>query len=276
MEKTYKFTLPKDKEVECVIARIENGKVVVDVEFNRHFKPESGDVIVAKNGSILLYNGWHNPHFYCGFAILGVNQDSIVVDNRRAYLKVSAKGCRFATSEEKSAFLSRLEKECGKKWNEENNCLEDVFNPKDGDFLVGNTGIFICKIGEKDNQLYAYVGEDNGKVYVDVEGMIWALRSHCRYATTEEKSDFLVRLDKECHKRWNSETKQLEDIRWRNEKPGGVFYCIGPFANVMKNYDLFQSSDNNLYEVGNYFRTPEASQKVADQIKEIFKNSKSE
>lgn len=48
MKKTYKFTLPKEKEVECVIARVENGKVVVDVEFNRHFEPEAGDVIVAK------------------------------------------------------------------------------------------------------------------------------------------------------------------------------------------------------------------------------------
>lgn len=190
MRKTYKLTLPQNKEVESAKIRVENGMAFVDVEFNRHFEPEAGDVIVAKNGSILLYNGWHNPHFYCGFAILGVNLDSIVIDNRKAYLKVSAKGCRFSTPEEKSAFLERLEKEC--------------------------------------------------------------------------------------HKRWNPETKHLEDIKWRNEKPGGVFYCIGPFANVLNNYDLFQSSDNNLYEVGNYFRTPEAAQNVAEQIKEIFKNSKSE
>lgn len=34
--------------------------------------------------------------------------------------------------------------------------------------------------------------------------------------------------------------------------------------------------DDVRYESGNYFRTYEAAKKVADQIKEIFKNSKAE
>lgn len=280
MRKTYKLTLPQNKEVESAKIRVENGIAFVDVEFNRHFEPEAGDVIVAKNGSILLYNGWHNPHFYCGFAILGVNRDSIVVDNRRAYLKVSAKGCRFSTPEEKSAFLSRLEKECGKKWNEEKKCLEDVFNPKDGDFLISKDGnIFIYSDKKPCSNLvyssYCGVRILLKDIYLGFSDN-WTLKEGCRFATPEEKSDFLERLEKECHKRWNHETKHLEDIRWRNEKPGGVFYCIGSLANVMKNYDIFQRIDNNLYEVGNYFRTPEAAQNVAEQIKEIFKNSKSE
>lgn len=33
MEKTYKFTLPKDKEVESTNVRIEDGKLFVDVKF---------------------------------------------------------------------------------------------------------------------------------------------------------------------------------------------------------------------------------------------------
>lgn len=34
--------------------------------------------------------------------------------------------------------------------------------------------------------------------------------------------------------------------------------------------------DNVRYKLGNYFRTKEAAKKVADEIKEIFKNSKAE
>lgn len=189
MRKTYKLTLPQNKEVESAKIRVENGMAFVDVEFNRHFEPEAGDVIVAKNGSILLYNGWHNPHFYCGFAILGVNLDSIVVDNRKAYLKVSAKGCRFATP--------------------------------------------------------------------------------------EEKSDFLERLEKECNKRWNPETKHLEDIKWKPEDGETYFYVNHYGVIIATKYSGFPD-DILRCSVGNCFKRNESAQKVAEQIKEIYKNSKAE
>lgn len=190
MEKTYRFTLPQNKEVKSTNVRVENGEVLVGVEFKDEFKPKGGDVIVAKNGSILLYNGWNSSHFYFGFAILCENQDSIVVDDRVTYLKVSEKECRYATSEEKAAFLKRLEKEC--------------------------------------------------------------------------------------HKRWNPETKQLEDIRWRVEKDGCFFYVSGETFNVLKLYDNRGKVSDLLYKNSNYFKTPESAQKVADKIKEIFRNSKAE
>lgn len=186
MEKTYKFILPQNKEVQSTKVRVENGEVFVDVEF------------------------------------------------------------------------------------------KEQLQPKDGDFLVSNTGIFICKIGEKDNHLYAYAGEDNNKVCIDVDGMIWALRSRIRYATPEEKAAFLERLEKECHKRWNAETKQLEDIRWRAEKGRCFFYVSGETFNVLKLYDNRGKVSDLLYKNSNYFNTPESAQKVAEQIKEIFRNSKAE
>ena len=34
--------------------------------------------------------------------------------------------------------------------------------------------------------------------------------------------------------------------------------------------------DNDFYNAGNYFRTREAAEKVAEKIREIFKNSKAE
>lgn len=189
MEKTYKFTLPKNKEVEKTNVRVENGEVIVGVEFKDEFKPKAGDVIVAKNGSILLYNGWNSSHFYFGFAILGANQDSIVVDDRVTYLKVYEKECRYATPEEKSAFLERLEKECGKKWN--------------------------------------------------------------------------------------PETKKLEDIRWRPADGETYFYVNHYGVIIVAKYSGFPD-DIMRCSVGNCFKRNEAAQKVADKIKEIFRNSKAE
>lgn len=54
------------------------------------------------------------------------------------------------------------------------------------------------------------------------------------------------------------------------------FYYITPQCKVYYRIDSMDDFSNALYEIGNYFRTPEAAQKVADQIKEIFKNSKAE
>lgn len=189
MEKTYRFTLPQNKEVKSTNVRVENGEVLVGVEFKDEFKPKDGDVIVAKNGSILLYNGWNSSHFYFGFAILCENQDSIVVDDRVTYLKVSEKECRYATSEEKAAFLERLEKECGK--------------------------------------------------------------------------------------RWNAETKELEDIRWRAEKDC-TYYYVDERGNVLGCNDTRGCASDSRYLCGNYFKTREAARPYADQIKDIFKNSKAE
>ena len=38
--------------------------------------------------------------------------------------------------------------------------------------------------------------------------------------------------------------------------------------------EKYASYDKWLYDFGNYFRTREAAEKVAEQIREIFKNSK--
>lgn len=186
MEKTYRFTLPQNKEVEKTNIRIENGEVFVDVEF------------------------------------------------------------------------------------------KEKFEPKDGDFLVDNDGdVFIlCTSITVQQSLYgAYVGENknikNGFYY---RGSTF--RRGCRFATPEEKSSFLERLEKEYHKRWNEETKQLEDIRWRAEKGEYFYYVSAESFSAMRLQDSRGNVSGSMYKNNNYFRTPEAAQKVADQIKEIFKNSK--
>ena len=158
--------------------------------------------------------------------------------------------------------------------------LEDVFEPKDGDFVVSSTGlIFIFKkdLGDTywERCAESYIGIDGkiGNISTDLFFVI----DKGRFATEQEKQSFLERLKNECGKRWNEETKKLEDIRWRAEENELYYYLIVGHPTIVKNIaDTRLLFDDVRYESGNYFRTYEAAKKVADQIKEMFKNSKAE
>lgn len=182
MKKTYRYRLPQNKEVICTDVRVENGEILVDVEFKEKFEPKDGDFCVSDKRFVFILKQKINKaaYSYCGI---------------NAYGNIA-------------------------------------LNP--------------------------YYSIENG-----------------RYATEQEKSDFLERLEKELHKRWNAETKQLEDIRWRAED-GKSYYYVGFDFIVRERIDERNLTANENYKNNNYFRTSEAAKKVADQIKEIFKNSKAE
>lgn len=189
MGKTYKFTLPQNKEVENTNVRVENGEVLVEVEFKEKFEPKDGDFLSTEDGRVFIYNSRYTSVQYGAY------------------------------------------------------CGVDIYNNliiSDSPLLPGWTG-----------------------------------KKGCRYATPEEKADFLKRLEGEKHLRWNAEKKCLEDIRWRAED-GDEYFYVGFDYIVRNRIDERQVSANENYRNHNYFRTFEAAQKVADQIKEILKNSKAE
>ena len=75
-------------------------------------------------------------------------------------------------------------------------------------------------------------------------------------------------------KRWNAEKKCVEDLpRWR-AGAGGIYYVVNEHGDVSRTEEKYASYDKWLYDFGNYFHTREAAEKVAEQIREIFKNSK--
>lgn len=77
-------------------------------------------------------------------------------------------------------------------------------------------------------------------------------------------------------KRWNAEKKCIEDLpRWR-AKANETYYFIGIDVEVMDNIEYGYSVDDACYSAGNYFKTREAAERVAGQIREIFKDSKPE
>ena len=182
------------------------------------------------------------------------------------------------------------------------NRKEQKYEPKAGDFVYVKAGyehiaIFKKEVGE---DMYVYANWNMSfsvpKIIIDDS------RPLCRIhklreirPTTESEKKLLIEKLSDVGKRWNEEKKCLEDVRWR-AKDGETFYYIDTelFINSMvrcefhtfwKKYDSLEeqledermdNSEYMLWKKGNYFKTRGAAEKVAEQIRNIFKNSKAE
>lgn len=283
MEKTYKFELPQNREVESTNVRIKDGKVFVNVEFKERFQPEDGDFLVSSYGKVFIYREERAIDKLVYGCYCGVNRLDIIHTELSNNWTQKA-GCRFATSAEKGVFLAQLEKECNKRWNAEKKCLEDIYVPKFGDIVrIDHPNIHLYK------RRYVISIFPNKEVpnksvsgFFDICGIdmngILLLEMNAYYnngyvtaASESEKKELFDKLA-EVGKRWNPETNKLENVRWR-AKHGNKFFVVSDLLEVLCYKDYRGSTDNTFYKLGNYFRTPESAQKVADQIKEIFKNS---
>lgn len=189
MKRNYVNRLPKNEEVKNTNVRIENGELVVEVEFKEKFKPKFGDIVKA----ICPTKGTKRDYMIC-----------IVPEHDY-----------------------------------------DIYN--------------IANIDKGGNLSYV-CGKDN--------------QTEIQPASESEKQELFNKLA-EVGKRWNAEKKCLEDIRWRAKK-GEIYYYVDNCALVTTHGETFDMIDNIRYDLCNYFRHYESAQKVADQIKEIFKNSKAE
>ena len=157
--------------------------------------------------------------------------------------------------------------------------VEDIFNPKYGDFLATKSGrVFIYNGRNTVVEYGAYCGIDiyNKIILLNYFSCGWTGKEGCRYATEQEKSAFLERLEKECKQRWNPETKQLEDIRWIPYHNQEYWYINEDFVPIWDKFSNKNTDHISRIKSNNCFKTEEAAQKVADQIKDIFKNSKAE
>ena len=153
--------------------------------------------------------------------------------------------------------------------------LEQKYVPKDGD-VVTCMSIIVIYAGTNENgsiRTYAALHEQRLQTVISEKG--WGYTKNFSPATEEEKQRLFDALAKQ-GKRWNAEKKCIEDLpRWRAEK-GGLYYIVNNDFTTLQYKDYGERSDIVLHDVGNYFRTREAAEKVAEQIREIFKNSKAE
>ena len=149
------------------------------------------------------------------------------------------------------------------------------YEPKDGDVCVSNSGtIFIfngngihktslhCALFKAGDITYSgALNSDNTTGY--------------RYATDDEKQRLFDALAK-VGKRWNAETKQIEDLpRWR-AKIGEKYYFVGDCLDVDFNSENSDKFDDSYYAADNYFKTEEAAERAAEKIRKILKESEAE
>ena len=153
--------------------------------------------------------------------------------------------------------------------------LEQKYVPKGGD-IVSCNGIIVIYAGTNETggiKTYAALHGQHLQTVVCEKG--WGYTCYYRPATEAEKQRLFDALAKH-GKRWNAEKKCIEDLpRWRAEMGGYYFYLSPKFIPCM-GQDCYMGTHNDFYAVGNYFRTREAAEKVAEQIRDIFKNSKAE
>ena len=167
--------------------------------------------------------------------------------------------------------------------------LEQKYIPKDGDIVYAQwegdrsnyKWIFIYKKSltdpYKNCDIYAYLGIERDRKPVSELHFNESCTSQelLRPATEAEKQRLFDALAKQ-GKRWNAEKKCIEDLpRWRAEV-GSDYYLIERNLTIRTQKDLRWEIDDSIHNAGNYFRTREAAEKVASQIRDMFKNSKAE
>ena len=167
--------------------------------------------------------------------------------------------------------------------------MEQKYVPKDGDIVYAQwekdgrnyKWVFIYKKSQENpyefSKEYTSLGiEENGEPisvlcfhgYCDAQQLL-------RPATEAEKQRLFDALAKQ-GKRWNAEKKCIEDLpRWRASY-NQTYFHISSKCSIIDEKECGASIDEGRYYVGNYFRTREAAEKVASQIRDIFKNSKAE
>ena len=182
---------------------------------------------------------------------------------------------------EQQKFKIQVPDGCSAKIEQQDGFLVVVFEqkkwePKDGDIVAFGSNkealtIAIFESNTADNTFSAHIVY-NGKLNSFKPGWI---KKNFRPATEEEKQRLFDALAK-AGKRWNAEEKRIEDLpRWR-AKRGNMYYTITRNLTVDNYYENGEATDEKLYFACNYFKTREAAEKVAKQLREIFKNSKAE
>lgn len=153
--------------------------------------------------------------------------------------------------------------------------MEQKYVPKDGD-VVSCKEIIVIYAGTNGNGgIMTYAALHEQRLQTEVCGIGWGYTCDYRPATEAEKQRLFDALAKE-GKQWNAEKKCIEDLpRWRAEK-GGLYYIVNNDFTTLQYKEYGERSDMVLHDAGNYFRTREAAEKVASQIRDIFKNSKAE
>ena len=304
MKKQYKIQLPKGKKVTKTNVDFEDGVMTVNVELENRkeqkYEPKDGDFVYVKarceHIAIFKEKVGEDMYVYANWN-MSFSVSKIIIDDSRPLCCIhDLREIRPVTEREKKILIDQLA-EVNKKWNKWTKSIEDIeYIPQDGDivtmpmvsdlanFLKAKKYIAIYKredIEEKKIYCYFIIGQHrNGDTFVFAEDHITdngTMISEIKLATKEEKYLLFDKLAKS-GKRWNEEKKCLEDVRWRAKEGEPYSYLLFGDTDILvtSTTDTRMYKDDERFNSGNYFKTDSDAEKVAEQIREIFKNSKSE
>lgn len=273
--KKHIINLPKNKVAENISIKTENNQIIVNYDLKEKFNLKEGEFYFVEtkigNKFICIYKDIAK-HYFRSYASLynltnlyynynGINIECHV--GKIIYI-------REATVQEKESLLNALAEE-GIQWNAKKMCIEDIFNPKDGDFLIKSGFVFIYK--NPINPFYqkvcgCYCGQTESTLNVD-KCSFWTDFEGCRYATESEKQAFLAELEKYGYT-WNSEKKCLEEYVWKPKYEESFYFIHIDFKVLCSTY-YNTLLDNNMILAGNCFQTIEQAEKKAKELREVLK-----
>lgn len=154
--------------------------------------------------------------------------------------------------------------------------LRKGYMPIDGEIVVNDMDTIAIYAGtNKTGGIMTYAALHGQRLQTVVSEEGWGYTDNYHPATDAEKRRLFDALAKQ-GKRWNAEKKCIEDLpRWRADLNETYLYVSLQYG-IMSDEEWGAYVDDNRYNAGNYFRTREAAEKVASQIRDIFKNSKAE
>ena len=254
---------------------VENGKTKIMIE-NKEVKEEEpkfkkGDILSCTDGKATWYvifkdideNKKDNRlEYYCMFYCDGWLSLNAACDES---------GWNYATEEEKrTLFVAMLNK--GLFFDEKKMKVRTL---KDGDIIMcestyGNTWYSIFK-EIKDKKFYSYSDLNSNGYLFHEDGPISYIDCilSIRYSTTEERQTFFEKIEQQEHKKWNTVTKEFENVEWIAKK-GEEYWYVSSCFNVYKCIETKNSFDRGLASVKNKFRTKELAEHAAEQIKELL------
>lgn len=273
--KKHIINLPKDKVAENISVKTENGQIVVNYDLKEKFDLKKGEIYFVEtsdgNNVIYIHKSVVYNKIFC-YVVFFLENTHIYFNDLDWIMDVSdIVYFRPATFKEKKTLFNALAKE-GKQWNAKKMCIEDIFDPKDGDFLIKSKFVFIYK--NPVNPCFyqkvcgCYCGQTESTLNLD-KCSFWTDFEGCRYATESEKQVFLEEL-KEAGYTWNTEKKCLEKYVWK-PKYGEIYYYINADLKVHNRIFYNTIFDDNVIDVNNCFQTEEQAEKKAKELREILK-----
>lgn len=273
--KKHVINLPKNKVAENISVKTENNQIIVNYDLKEKFSLKEGEIYFVEtnlgNKFICIYKDIINRQFRSYASLYNLVYlycyDKINVEchvSKIVYIRKATK------CEKENLFNALAEK--GKQWNAKKMCIEDIFNPKDGDFLADeDSNVFICSSESISKDTFGcYCGTyDDGVAICLSKSLNWTFKEGCRYATESEKQEFLEKL-KEAGYTWNAEKKCLEKYIWK-PKVDEVYFFIGINLKIYNSTYTNSYVDNSLISVGNCFQTEEQAEKKAKEFREVLK-----